>query len=347
MKIGFVFHKNPLSPAASIDVIRLYALTEGLARRGVQVDILAPVEKAAQTAGGISVYPLERLRNNADYDILKTCYHFSMELIRAFQGPVVSRIVRVVDEKLPERDAKCRKRLLRCQEMICARSSAVVLNNEENKQRWRNIYGQAPPVEIIPTGCPSLLPRPGGNPYDDNEKAVLFLGSLSSFRMVRMINILARRLPDTARIHYIGRNKHDLYGTGDAWKLSNSIIQHGELTENQTWNYIRHARLGLAIAPGPHLFDNDLSKIYNYLRGGLPVLSEEGIVNNDLVRETGCGDIFRYDDAGDAVAKAALLLDAPQQGREKVMSFMAGKHAWEKRVDQYFTLFHRLQAGRQ
>lgn len=134
----------------------------------MQVDILAPVERAARTAGGISVYPLERLRNNADYDILKTCYHFSMELIREFQGLVVSRIVRVVDEKYPERDAKFRERLLRCQQMICARSSAVVVNNEENKQRWRNIYGQTPPVQLIPIGCSSLICQASVSIEDEN-----------------------------------------------------------------------------------------------------------------------------------------------------------------------------------
>ena len=46
--------------------------------------------------------------------------------------------------------------------------------------------------------------------------------------------------------------------------------------------------------------------IYAYLRGGLPVLSEERIVNNDLVRVTGMGEVFRYDDVADAVKKALL-----------------------------------------
>ncbi len=348
MKVGFVFHKDPFSPKIGIDIIRLYALTEGLRKRGLQVDIIAPVERHAVTAGGVPVYPLRRLLGKTRYDILKTCYHFSVELIGEYRGPVVSRIVRVVDEHLPERDTTCRERLMRCQETIKTRSSVVVLNNMENAKRWRDIYGESPSIELIPTGCPAVLPRISKNPYEKKEQAILFLGSLASRRMVAMVNALAEALKGVSRIHYIGQNKHHLYGSGETWDLSPLIVRHGEMQEGNIWNYIRHARLGLAVATGPYPFDNDLSKIYSYLRGGLPVLSEERIVNNDLVKTTGLGELFRYDDVDDAVKKALMIMSGPHRGREKrVMSYMAGAHAWERRVDQYCTLFKDLQAEAQ
>lgn len=348
MKVGFVFHKNPCSSPVGIDIIRLNALTEGLIKRGMEVDIIAPVEMVSRTAAGVPVNPLSCLQGEDHYDVLKTCYHFSIELIGAFKGPVVSRIVRVVDEKLPERDMAWRERLMKCQELIRARSSVVVMNNLDNARRWRKLYGKPTSICMIPTGCPYVLPRKGKNPYGHDEKAILFLGSLASPRMVDMINDLAAGLKNIARLHHIGQSKTHLYGNGEAWKLSPLVVQHGEMCEDSVWNYIRHARAGLAIAAGPDSFDNDLSKIYNYLRGGLQVLSEERIVNNDLVRATRWGEVFRYGNMGDAVVKAAIILERRFQGRERsVMSYMAREHAWENRVNQYFTLFKSLQAEAQ
>ena len=314
----------------------------------MQVDIVAPVEKMSRTAGGVPVYPLHHLQNGARYDVLKTCYHFSIELIGNFVGPVVSRIVRVVDDALPERDMVWRERLMKCQEMIRERSSVVVLNNWENARRWRTFYRKPASVMLIPTGCPSILPRKGKSPYDHDEPAILFLGSLASPRIVAMINALAAGLQDIARLHHIGLSKSHLYGQGEAWELSPLIVRHGELPEETIWNYIRHARVGLAIAPGPHPFDNDLSKIYSYLRGGLPVLTEEHIVNNELVRDLDWGAVFRYGDVEDAMAKAVMVMGKRWCGREKqVMTHMAREHAWENRVDQYLKLFQRFQVAKQ
>ncbi len=345
MKIGFVFHKDPCQPPVGIDILRLNALTESLKKRGMHVDILAPVGKPCLTACGTSVYPVDYLQNNRQYDILKTCYHFSMELIADFKGPVVSRLVRVVDENLPERDETWRLRLLKCQEMIRKRSSAVIFNNKENAERWRRLYGKPENIMLIPTGCPSVLPSKGRSPYDSNEQAVLFLGSLASGRMAEMISKIAERLKGVARVHYIGQNKCRLYGNGQTWRLSPSIVQHGEKKEDSIWNYIRHARIGLAVAPGPHLFDNDLSKIYSYLRGGLRVLSEERIINNDLVKITEWGNIFRYGDVDDAAATAVLMMKEQISGHEEtVMSYMAKEHNWENRAFRYHALFRQLQA---
>lgn len=348
MKVGFVFHKDPHQAAAGIDILRLYALTEGLRRHGLNVEIIAPVERFSLTTGGVPVLPLRHLQSAGHYDILKTCYHFSMELIGEFGGTVVSRIVRVVDEKLPERDAAWRERLMKCQEMIRARSSVVVLNNSENAERWLEFYGKPSSVVLIPTGCPSVLPRKGKTPYDRDEQAILFLGSLASPRMAAMLNDLAAGLKNIARVHHIGQSKPHLYSPGAAWELSPLIVRHGEMPEDGIWDYIRHARVGVAIAPGPHRFDNDLSKIYSYLRGGVPVLSEEGIANNGLVQATGWGELFRYDDVDDAVVRAvALMKRRPCGGEKPVMSYMAREHAWEKRIDQYAALFRSLQAEAQ
>ena len=89
--------------------------------------------------------------------------------------------------------------------------------------------------------------------------------------MVSMLNEAARMLSDLGRIHLVGLNKAHMYGGGKDCVLDPLIRNHGELPEDAIWDYIRHASIGLALATGTHKFDNDLSKIINYLRGGLPV----------------------------------------------------------------------------
>ena len=137
-----------------------------------------------------------------------------------------------------------------------------------------------------------------------------------------------------------------MYGSGDGCRLNPSIVQHGELPEEKVWNFIDHAKIGLALATGSYAFDNDMSKIYSYLRGGLPVLSEEFILNNDLIEKTGLGKIFRFNDIEDLIAKALSLLKEPPSLAKKrsAMHLMFTEHSWEQRVDTYLRLFNELQA---
>ena len=102
--------------------------------------------------------------------------------------------------------------------------------------------------------------------------------------------------------------------------------------------------MGIALAAGPHLFDNDISKIYTYLRGGLPVLSEELIANNHLLAQTHLGNIFAYGNATDMAMKAARLPGtAPDESYiQFAMALMEREHSWEQRVTVLLSLIHRV-----
>lgn len=343
MKVGMLFHKNPLSPPSSIDRIRLRAISSGLIRKGIETEVLAPVDHDDVMEGSIPVRPLHHILKG-HYDIIKTCYHFSIELIQDYEGPIVSRIVRVVDARLPERDENWRERLMRCQERISQRSSVLVLNNVENQRRWQLFYGHSLPVILVPTGCPALIPLPRKNPFDEKKRKILFLGSIAAPRMMAMMNTLAARLEHKAQIHLVGLNKLHWYGTEEKCDFHPSIVQHGEVLEKDIWDYIYHADMGLALATGLHAFDNDLSKIWNYLRGGLPVLSEAPVLNNDMIRQSGLGKIFRFGDMEDLIANAISLLENPPtpERRNAAMEFMSTEHSWERRVETYEHLFKNL-----
>jgi glycosyltransferase involved in cell wall biosynthesis len=341
MRVALVFHKNPFASPASIDLIRLRAISSGLHKRGIDTDIVAPVPNHDILDNNIKVFGPERLYDPLAYDIVKTCYHNSIRLVPPSQKIVVSRIVRVVDTKFPERDQKFRSSLLECQEMIRERASAVIFNNIENRSRWTRLYGESAETELVPTGCPSVTPAQGQTPYITSKKILLFLGSLAATRMAQIMNELAERVSDVAEIHMVGLNKTAMYGAGS--ELSPLIVNHGEKTELETWDYIYNAHVGLAFATGPLPFDNDISKIYSYLRGGLPTLSEKPILNNKLVEDLGYGSTFGYGDMEELVSCCKrLLANPPLEKREQVMRTMVRDHSWDERVKRYVKLFKKL-----
>jgi glycosyltransferase involved in cell wall biosynthesis len=343
MRVGLVFHKDPLGAPTGIDLVRLRAIALGLAERGVETDIIAPVSDVACLQGSVTVKPLETLEHPSDYSVIKTCYHPSIKLLGRYDGPVTSRIVRVVDKEIPERDTRFRNELLECQTLIKQRAQVVILNNTANLERWRFLYGDNQRLEIVPTGCPRDIPLRTEKPYHGVKPIILFLGSLAAPRMVRTLNALAEMLQDSCEIHLIGSNKTGLYGSGGYLALSGLIHDHGEMSESYTWPYVEHASIGLALATGSHVFDNDLSKMFAYLRGGLPVLSEDTVLTNYLISETRYGSVVPYDDIH-AMAREARSMLANQAGVSKhaVMKFMIENHSWDKRVETLLAVFRKI-----
>lgn len=339
-----VFHKLPAGPVQSIDLARLLGLGLGLARLGREVEVVAPGARFGENWMGLPLAPLSALNRPGRYDAVKTCYHQSIKLLGRCEGPVASRLVRVVDRTSPGRDDSNRAELLACQELVRSRASVVILNNHENRKRWIELYGQTPRAELVPTGCPAEIPCPGPDPYPDKRTRILFLGSIASPDSAGMLNLAARVLAGRARIHFVGRNKTGMYGRFSP--LDPAIIDHGEKGEPVIWDYIRRADLGLALAVGPDPFDNDLSKVLYYLRGGLPVLLEKPVLQAGLARELSFGLAFERADPHDFLAKFERLMSGDfRQRREQVMRLCAERFSWERRAEALDGILRGIAAG--
>lgn len=347
MKVGLVFHHDPRQRPPGIDLERLTALAAGLAARGVETDILAPVERpgalSSPFGGAISVRPLDEARGDR-YQLLKTCYPPGIDLVRDFRGPLVCRLVRVVDQEQPLRDQTQRHRLLAWQEAIHRRADAVAFNNPENLERWQRLHGWDRPAVLTPTGCPEVIPARGPNPYPQGPPVAIFLGSLASGRMARLLNRLAEALKDQVALHLVGLNKSGLYG--DPTPLSPLIVDHGPQAGARLWDLVGWASFGVALAVGPEGFDNDSSKVYTYLRAGLPVLCEHPIRQWPLIADLGLGRDFPYGDLDRALVQARALLADPRPDREAVGGRMAAEQGWGRRVETYCGLFERLVENR-
>ena len=112
----------------------------------------------------------------------------------------------------------------------------------------------------------------------------------------------------------------------------------GAVENERVWDYNYIAHVGVVLAQG-EVQHNESSKIYYYLRSGLPVVSESSVPNNFLIRESGLGLIADY---GDDRMMAELIETAihAQWPRKEATAYMLENHTWEKRAQVYADIIH-------
>jgi len=135
----------------------------------------------------------------------------------------------------------------------------------------------------------------------------------------------------------------DLYviGDGDLSRLDTGCVTWlGMHAQDRSWQYLQHADVGIVVAAGPVHHNNESTKIYHYLRAGLPVVSESGFPNDDVVREAGLGYVVG---AGDLRAMADRVEEAVTRhwDREGAIHYILEHHTWDRRVAGYHDILMR------
>ncbi len=112
-------------------------------------------------------------------------------------------------------------------------------------------------------------------------------------------------------------------GSGATDRLDNGAVIHlGEIDADQLWDF--------RIAQGP-IQENESSKIYYYLRTGLPVVCERGVPNAWLIEQTGLGAMVDYDNVED-FARTVVHVAREMPKDEQVAEYMAREHSWDARA---------------
>src|SRR5207247_11000831 len=136
-----------------------------------------------------------------------------------------------------------------------------------------------------------------------------------------------------------------MIGVGDVSRLDPGCVTHlGFVSHEEAWTFFGHAHVGIVVSAGAFMHNNESSKIYHYLRAGLPVVSEAGFPNDFLVREAGLGEVVEN---GDMHAMAAALLAAGERGwaREHAIRYIVVHHTWDARVETNDRLIRRHFPG--
>ena len=283
------------------------------------------------------------------YDVVKTLLHGGFRRFVDAGGAghpfVISKLGSVVG---PTDDVpgvhffgEERRELWQLQQEIQRHARYVTVLTEPSRALWETAVGREAPVLLVPAGVDRRIPPPRVNPYPITaEKIAVHIGTLyaSHQRSVNLrwqgrLNALGRRLRSRGLRLYV-------VGPGRTEQLDHEAVTVvGAVPHDAVWDYQHFADVGIALAQGPAQH-NESSKLYYYLRTGLPIVSEAPIPNNRLIEESGCGLIAPYGD-DDALAQMAAAAARQPWDRERAIQYVLASHTWDHRIRIYRDLLDR------
>lgn len=345
VRIAVVYSGLPVSRSAihSMDTIRWCRVAEGLADCGFTVDLIA--DGPADLVGArptLRVVPWAQV-NWSRYDVVKTLFHTGFRRFVEAGGAghpfVISKLGSVVGptDDVPgvHFSGEERRTLWQLQQEIQRHARYVTVLTEPSRALWEATASRDVPVLLVPTGVDRHIPPPRVNPYPITaEKIAVHIGTLYA-RTQRSINLRWQ-----ARLNALGRRLRSrgvrLYvvGPGRTEQLDPAAVTAvGAVPHDGVWDYQYFADVGLALAQGP-VQHNESSKLYYYLRTGLPIVSEAPIPNNRVIEESGGGAIAPYGD-DDALAQMVEAAAHHPRDRERAIQYVLASHTWERRIRTY------------
>ena len=333
--------------------IRWLKISEALARIGHDVDIATaePAWRRPWWGRRDSIAMAPRLRRVplaavrwSDYDVVKTLFHIGFETLERFGGVTHPFIISKLGSVVAAEDmpgvyfyGATRERLASVQERISRTSAYVTLLSEQARDLWRRMYGANGRELLVPGAVDRELPPEGPDPYpSDSRPRCLFAGHVYFKPNQPEANrILVGKLNQLgARLNALGIRVYAV-GPGDISALEPDNVAHLGVADYETaWQYIRHAHVGIVVAPGPFVHNNESTKIYHYLRAGLPVVSEAGFPNDHIVGEAGLGFVVPNGDM-DAMAGRVADAIAADWNRTRAMDYIVSHHTWDSRARVY------------
>jgi glycosyltransferase involved in cell wall biosynthesis len=332
-----------------MSIVRWLKIAEALARQGHEVDIATREprfflkNRPIRMAPRLRRVPLSTVRWT-DYDVVKTVFHAGFEALERHGGAdhpfIIAKLGSVVGgEDLPGVYfyGEIRERLFSAQERLRDRARYVTVLNEQGRTLWQQWHGDASELLIVPGGVDAEIPRTRRDPYRrDGRRRVLFAGNIYSPQtqpeahevLVRKLNELGRLLlPLGLRLHFLG--------TGDTSRLDPKAIRcHGSVTYERSWAYMTSADVGIVVSAGEFMHNNESTKIYHYLRAGLPIVSESGFPNDFVVVDSGHGRVVESGDL-DTMARVIAEVASLDWDPQPAIDYVRRHHTWDRRCETY------------
>ncbi len=339
--------------------IRWQKISEALAGLGHDVDIVTNESRwdrnptPLRMGERLSRVPLKG-RDWSQYDVVKTLFHGGFDLLEEYGGSrhpfIISKLGSVVGpEDMPGIYfyGDIRRRLYNTQVRIHRTSRYVTVLSEAARELWRQTHGERKGMLLVPGGVDHELPDSPRNPFQDfKEKVCLFSGNIYDADSQPEANrVIVEKLNRIGRLLQGSGIRLCFQGTGDTSRLDEAHVTNlGSTTYDNTWAYFLHAAVGLVVSAGDFMQNNESTKIYHYLRAGLPVVSEAGFPNDDVVVRSGLGFVVRN---GDMELMARRIREAASAAwdRERAKAFILDHHTWRCRAEVYRDLLPKRAAG--
>ena len=88
------------------------------------------------------------------------------------------------------------------------------------------------------------------------------------------------------------------------------------------------------------MHNNESTKIYHYIRAGLPVVSESGFPNDDVVRESKLGFVTENGNM-ELMAQNIIKAATTDWNKDYAKEYIIKNHTWDKRVEVYDKLLKK------
>ncbi|MEO8576523.1 MAG: hypothetical protein ABI556_07485 [Gemmatimonadales bacterium] len=304
---------------------------------------------------GLSVVPIAGVDWDT-YDVVKTVFHAGFETLEKYGGAHHPLIISKLGSVVGSNDmpgvyfyGRQRERLYATQQRIVETSKFAALLSEPAFSLWRQTHGDKPQLLLVPGAADAVIPLPNRDPYPkETLTRCLFAGNFYSSQpgsqpeahreIALRLNRLGALLIDRgARLFVLG--------PGDHRSLDARHVSYcGAIPYERSWDYLHFATVGIVVAAGPFMHNNESTKIYSYLRAGLPVVSEAGFPNDDVVLDSGLGCVVENGNLSQ-LADTAIEAANADWDRERGVQFILGAHTWHHRAAIYDRLLQDLGVG--
>ena len=329
--------------------IRWVKISEALARQGHEVHFATsavrwwPARDRVVLRDGVRMVSLDRVRWS-DYDVVKTLFHDGFTTLADRGGATHPFIIAKLGSVVGPRDrdgiyfyGRVRERLYETQQAINQAARYVTVLSPQAGELWRECHGTFRELLLVPGAVDAILPALGPDPYPaDGRPRVLFAGNIYRLQDQPEANrVLSAKLNALGKALAVRGAALYFLGTGDTRALDRTIVTHlGHASYERSWDHLRYANVGVVVAAGSFMHNNESTKIYHYLRAGLPVVSEAGFPNDHVVTESGLGEVVPN---GDMMLMAERIDAALRRDwdRDAGVRFILDHHTWDGRAAVY------------
>lgn len=329
--------------------IRWFRISQALATLGHKVDIATAEHRwrlrksVIEMGPGLRRVPISSVRWE-EYDVVKTLFHQGFRELERRGGHRHPFIISKLGSVVGPRDmggiyfyGKTRDRLYRAQEAISRRARHVTVLTGEAGELWTECHGGEEKLLLVPGAADAEIPPPGPDPFGDAPRPrYIFSGNLYTHRTQPEANrVLVDKLNQLGQRIRSGGGHLFVVGPGDVRRLDPSCVTWlGAVPYRDSWDYLHHADVGVLVAAGPFMHNNESTKVYHYLRAGLPVVSEAGFPNDRVLQDSRLAFVVPN---GDMQQLGDRALEAATHGwdRQAGIDYILEKHTWDVRARTY------------
>jgi len=331
--------------------IRWLKISQALAHKGHRVDIAVnePLRRhwwknrPLKMEPGLRRVPLRGI-NYDNYDVIKTLFHIGFEIVEKGGGGSHPFIICKLGSVVGPRDmegiyfyGKNREWQFEVQKRMARSARYITVLSESAGDLWKQTVSAQNDLLLIPGAADRNIPPPLNDPFPGgSHKRCLFSGNIYSKTSQPEANaVLVSKLNTLGNL--LSRHRIRLYfqGVGDSSGLDANVVAHlGSASYEDSWQAMHFADVGIVVSAGSFMHNNESTKIYHYLRAGLPVVCESGFPNDHVVESSGLGWLAENGNMEVMAAKIVRSIET-EWDREAAVQYILDQHTWDKRAEIY------------